>query len=293
MSNQPQPNGPLLPEVQRHYERFDEAGRLFRQAGQIERVRTQELIARHLPSAPATVYDIGGGPGVYALWLAQQGYSVHLLDAMPLHIEQARVAADAQSHAPLAGLHVGDARHLPFADESADVVLLLGPLYHLVEREDRLAALREAKRVLRSGGVLCAAVISRFASLLDNLNKRVNMFTNASEAAMIAEDLANGQHRNLTGNLDHFTTTYFHHPAEVRAEIADAGLSYTTTFAVEGPLWLLRDALDHWPELDYQQAFLPFLRTIEQEPTLLGASSHLLGVAYKKAGTSIEPSPIK
>jgi SAM-dependent methyltransferase len=171
---------------------------------------------------------------------------------------------------------------LPFADESADVVLLLGPLYHLIERKDRLAALREAMRVLRPHGILCAAVISRFASLLDNLNKRVDMFTNASEVAMIAEDLANGQHRNLTGQLDHFTTTYFHHPAELRAEIEDAGLSYTATFAIEGPFWLLRDALDHWPEPAYQQAFLPFLRTIEQEPTLLGASSHLLGVARKE-----------
>ena len=281
MPDQPLSIGPLLPEVQRHYEAFDEAGRLFRQAGQIERVRTQELVARYLPPAPATIYDIGGGPGVYALWLAQQGYTVHLLDALPLHIEQARAATDAQARAPLAGLHVGDARHLPFADASADVVLLLGPLYHLVEREDRLAALREARRVLRPQGVLCAAVISRFASLLDNLNKRVDMFTKPDEAAMIAEDLTNGQHRNLTGQLEHFTTTYFHHPDELRAEIVDAGLNYTATYAIEGPLWLLREVLDHWPEPSYQQAFLPFLRLIEQEPTLLGASSHLLGVARK------------
>lgn len=272
---------PLVPEALRYYsEQYDEAGRLFREAGQIERVRTQELITRHAPPAPATVYDIGGGPGVYALWLAQQGYSVHLLDAVPLHIEQARAASLSQPGVSLASLQVGDARQLPFADESADLVLLLGPLYHLVEREERLAALREARRVLRPGGVLCAAVISRFVSLLDNLNERPQVFDNARETAMIAADLASGQHRNPTGETFYFTTTYFHHPDEPRAEISEAGLQHQATFAVEGPLWLMRDALATC-SAQQQETFLTFLRSIEQEPTLMGASAHLLALARK------------
>jgi ubiquinone/menaquinone biosynthesis C-methylase UbiE len=293
MPDQSNVSSPLSQEAQRYYMEYDEAGRLFRRVGQIERVRTQELIARSAPPAPATVYDIGGGPGVYALWLAQRGYTVHLLDAVPQHIEQAREASDAQPHAPLASLQVGDARHLPFAANSADVVLLLGPLYHLIDRADRLVALREAKRVLRPRGVLFAAAISRFASLLDNLNQRSEIFTDPTKAALILEDLTHGQHRNPTGELDYFTTTYFHHPDELQAEVNEAGLSHSTTFAVEGPLWLTQDALAHWSDPRYQEAFLAFLRVIEREPTLIGASSHFLAVAYKEAGTSIEPSPIK
>ncbi len=282
MSDPSRPAGPLAPEALRYYQGYDEAGRLFHRAGQVERVRTQELIARHAPPAPATVYDIGGGPGVHALWLAQQGYTVHLLDAVQLHVEQARAASLSQPGTRIASLQVGDARQLPFADESADIVLLLGPLYHLVEREDRLAALREARRVLRPGGVLCAAAISRFSSLLDNLKRRPHIFINARETAMIAQDLANGQHRNPTGESVYFTTTYFHHPSDLGAEISEAGLRHAATFAIEGPLWLMRDALDRWPEPAYQEAFLTFLRTIEQESSLLGASSHVLAVGRKE-----------
>jgi ubiquinone/menaquinone biosynthesis C-methylase UbiE len=293
MPDQSNASSPLSQEAQRYYTEYDEAGRLFRRAGQVERVRTQELIARYVKPAPATVYDIGGGPGVYALWLAQRGYAVHLLDAVPQHVEQARASSDAQPRAPIVSLQVGDARHLPFAANSADVVLLLGPLYHLIERADRLAALREAKRVLRPRGVLFAAAISRFASLLDNLNQRSEIFTDPAKAALILEDLTHGQHRNPTSEIVNFTTTHFHRPDELQAEVSEAGLTHSATFAVEGPLWLTQDALAHWSEPRYQEAFLAFLRVIEQEPTLIGASSHLLAVAYNEAGTSIEPSPMK
>lgn len=293
MSEQSNMESPLAPEALQYYTEYDEAGRLFRPAGQIERVRTQELISRFLPPAPATIYDIGGGPGVYALWLAHQGYSVHLLDAVPLHVEQARAASLRQPQMPIASLRVGDARRLPFADNSADAVLMLGPLYHLIERADRLAALREAKRVLRPGGVLFAATISRFASFLDNLSRRPQIFTDSRQRAQIHEDMMHGQHRNSTGDIVNFTTTYFHHPDELCAEISEAGLCHSATIAVEGPLWLALDALELWQEPQYQEPLLALLRTIEQEPSLIGASSHVLAVAYKDEGTSIEPSPMK
>ena len=293
MPDQANSGSPLAPEALQYYTEYDEAGRLFRRDGQIERVRTQELISRFLPPAPATIYDIGGGPGVHALWLAQQGYSVHLLDAVPLHVEQARAASLNQPQTPIASLCVGDARQLPFADSSADAVLMLGPLYHLIERADRLAALREAKRVLRPGGVLFAATISRFASFLGTFSRRPHIFNDPQEVALLQEDMTKGQHTNPTGNIIYFTTTYFHHPDEIRAEISEAGLHHHATLAIEGPLWLIVEALELWPEPQYQEPFLALLRTIEQEPSLIGASSHVLTVAYKDEGTSIEPSPMK
>lgn len=293
MSDQSHSESPLAPEALQFYAEYDEAGRLFRRDGQIERVRTQELISRFLPPAPATIYDIGGGPGVHSLWLAQQGYRVHLLDAVPLHVEQARAASLNQPQTPIASLCVGDARRLPFADSSADAVLILGPLYHLIERADRLAALREAKRVLRPGGVLFAATISRFASFLGNFSRRPQIFNDPQEVALLQEDMTKGQHTNPSGNIINFTTTYFHHPDEMRAEISGAGLRHHATLAIEGPLWLIVEALELWPEPQYQEPFLALLRTIEQEPSLLGASSHVLAVAYKDEGTLIEPSPMK
>jgi ubiquinone/menaquinone biosynthesis C-methylase UbiE len=136
----------LSDDMQIYYEAGEEQTRLTSGVS-IEFTRTQELILHHVPPAPAVIYDIGGGTGPYAFWLAELGYSVHLRDKMPLHIEQARQIM--ASHPTLASLAVGDAREVDLPDESAELVLLLGPLYHLTEREDRVQALREAYRLLR------------------------------------------------------------------------------------------------------------------------------------------------
>src|SRR5205807_7475818 len=87
-----------------------------------------------------------------ATWLAARGYTVHLLDPVPLHLDQARARSAAQPHAPLASVGQGDARRLDLPAEQVDAVVLLGPLYHLTERTDRIRALNEAFRVLAIEG---------------------------------------------------------------------------------------------------------------------------------------------
>jgi SAM-dependent methyltransferase len=104
------------------------------------------------------VLDVGGGTGVHAEWLAAEGYDVELVDPVPLHVEEA---------AKLPGViaRQGDARALPVPDGQADAVLLLGPLYHLPERADRLRALSEARRAARhppdQNQPRCRAICSR------------------------------------------------------------------------------------------------------------------------------------
>jgi ubiquinone/menaquinone biosynthesis C-methylase UbiE len=154
--------------------------------------------------------------GRYALPLAAAGYLVHLLDPSELHVEQATEASRSSIH-PLASVRHGDARQLPFPDDSSDAVLLLGPLYHLTQREERLEALREARRVLHAGGVVVAAAISRWASAVDGL---VAGFLRDPEfAAIVADDLATGVHRNPTRHPGWFTTAYFHRPDELGDEL--------------------------------------------------------------------------
>src|SRR5262249_7357408 len=165
---------------------------------------------------------VGGGPGVYACWLARLGHEVHLVDAVPLHVEQAREASRRQPDHPLASAAAGDARRLDRPDGSADAVLLLGPLYHLTDLADRLAGWREAGRVLKPGGVVLAAAISRFASTLDGL--RLGSFDDPAFARIAERDLLDGQHRNPTDNAMYFTTAYFHRPEELKAEAEEAGL---------------------------------------------------------------------
>jgi len=270
------PPAEVPPEVIGHYAAGVERDRLAHGPGQLEFARTCEVIERYLPPPPAVVYDIGGGPGAYAHWLAGRGYAVHLLDAVPLHVAQALAAA---GPAPLASAQVGDARRLPYADASADAVLLLGPLYHLTDAGDRLAAWREAGRVLRPSGVVVAAAVSRFASVLDGL--REEFLADGAFARVVERDLRDGQHRNTTGHPAHFTTAYFHRPEELAAEAAAAGLRPVATLGVEGPAWLLGNFADWWADPARRDRLLWAVRAVEAEPALLGVSAHLLAVAAK------------
>ena len=245
----------------------------------LEFFRTKEIISRHLPKKPALILDIGGGPGRYALWLAKLGHSVHLVDPVPLHVEQARAAFEDGSCEALAAASVGDARELKFADSSAATVLLLGPLYHLVKRADRVAALSEAHRTLKPGGLLFAAIISRFASAFDGLFR--GFARDPKFYKILQQDLKNGQHRNPTNNPQYFTTAFFHHPDELRTEIDDAGFAATELYGLEGPGWLLPNFDKEWNDPKSRGKLLTVIRAMEREPTLIGQSAHILAVARK------------
>jgi SAM-dependent methyltransferase len=262
----------LPDEVIAHYGRGDERSRLSAGPGRVERARTEEVLARWLPPAPARVLDVGGGPGTYVEWLAGRGYDVHLVDPVPLHVEQARQAGAMSAR-------VGDARSLDDPEGSFDAVLLLGPLYHITERAGRVRALAEARRVVREGGVVAAAAISRFASLFDGLFS--GALDDPAFRSIVERDLADGQHRNPTSRPEWFTTAFFHHPDELRFEISEAELRLLEMVGLEGPAWLLGDLDDRWADGERRERALAAARSVEREETLLGLSAHLLAVARR------------
>jgi SAM-dependent methyltransferase len=259
--------------IVRHYEDSREEDRITTGIGQLELVRTQEILRRHLPNAPADIVDVGGATGVHASWLAADGYRVHIVDLASRHVEKAR--------ADLGGLgvtaEVGDARHLSLPDHSCDAALLLGPLYHLTERADRIEVLNEARRVVRPGGIVAVAAISRFASLFDGLSRG---FLFEPEFRVIVErDLVDGCHRNPDDRPHWFTTAFFHHPDELRAEVEAAGLTLVELVGVEGLALWLPGIEEKWATDQGRETILFAARTTEAEPTLLGLSAHLIAVA--------------
>jgi ubiquinone/menaquinone biosynthesis C-methylase UbiE len=270
----------LIPEeIESHYRQAKESERLSNGRGELERLRTQAILAGRLPLAPATIYDVGGAAGVYAFPLAKLGYEVHLIDPVELHLDQAKAFASSSGVA-LKSMILGDARNLDIASGSADAVLLLGPLYHLVEHSDRLQALREAYRILKPGGVLFAAAISRFASLIDGLAS--GFFQDPQFRKIIAGDLASGQHRNPTSNPFYFTTTYFHRPEDLSEEVHSVGFDDVETLAIEGPAWSTAQFLDAWGEPTLRQHLMEFLALIEREPSVKGASAHLMAIGHRR-----------
>ncbi len=278
---------PFDPDIESYYAQGGEQARLEQGYFPLERARTQEIVLRHLPPPPSVVMDVGGAAGAYALWLAARGHEVHLVDPVPLHVEQAAQASAAAGRR-LASATIGDARALSRADASADAVLLLGPLYHLTERTDRLQALREAARVLRPGGVAFVAAISRFASLVDNLThlggpgaERPAVLADPAVERMVRQDLAGGPHRNPTPQAQYFTTAFFHHPDELAAEVRESGLALVDLLPVES-LGAFTGAFDRaWADDTSRATLLDLVRQVEREPTLIGVSPHLLAVARR------------
>ena len=274
MAGPPQPP----PEVSAYYDAFAEEDRLASGPSQLEFERTREILARVLPPPPAAIVDVGGAAGAYALWLAAQGYEVHLVDASPRLVDAARRRSAAHSR-PIASLTVADARALPQADGSAAAVLVLGPLYHLPEAADRLAALREARRIVAPGGVVAVAAISRYASALAGIVQKLSLDPRFVE--MRNRALATGVHRNDSGRIDYFTTAYFHRPEDLRAEIEATGFENVQVLGVEGPGEWVANFEARWADEALRADLLDVARRLEAEPSIIGMSAHLLGLGWR------------
>jgi SAM-dependent methyltransferase len=267
---------PVDPALAAHYEHGLEQRRLESPLGRLEFFRTQEILLRHLPVAGAAIADIGGGAGRYTVWLAQQGYRVHLHDVIPLHIEQARnLASDLGVKIDA---RVGDARALDIEDEAVEAVLALGPLYHLPDKSHRVEALREAYRIVRRGGIVFAAAISRWAPLLHGiLVARVGR-VHPDALELLDEVLLSGVLPPLSpGDLSGFC----HRPDELIAETAEAGLELIDLVGVEGLGFAFGDLDARWSDPEERELLLDGARRIERVPELLGLSPHLLLTARK------------
>jgi ubiquinone/menaquinone biosynthesis C-methylase UbiE len=268
----------LNPEIRSYYEAFAEMERLSTGPFQLESERTREILAERLPPPPATVLDVGGGPGTYALWLAELGYEVHLIDPVDRLVAQAQRRSDEAPH-HIASCGLGDARELNWNNNSVDAIVELGPLYHLIHRQERLQALLESFRVLKPGGSLFAAAISRFASILDGISR--DLLKDENFQSIVNADLNEGIHRNATGQLDYFTTAKFHRPEELKSEVLEAGFTEVEVLGIEGPGWILPDFEERWQDQRRRLDLLMLARRLEREPSAQGMSAHLLAVGKK------------
>ncbi len=259
-----------------YYELGLERERLDAGVGAVELARTKEIVMRNLPPLPCTVADIGGGPGRYTVWLAGLGCRVHHRDLVALHVEQAAAAAAAT------GLEVdtavGDALDVDLPDAALDAVLLLGPMYHLFRRADRLRALHEARRIVRPGGAVFVAAISRWAArvhgvLADQLYLR---------GPGIVDELP---HVERTGELRPLSpgsfNGYCHRPRQLASEVRAAGLDIVDLVSVEGPAALLADLPERLHDPLHAEVVFETARALERVPELLGIGPHLIATARR------------
>ena len=265
------------PDLEAYYARGLEADRLAADGvGLLEFTRITEIIDRRLPPAPAVVADIGGGPGRYTAWLAGRGYQVEHRDLMPLHVEQVRASMNGS---PLVRAEVGDALDLDLADASVDAVLLLGPIYHLRRRADRLRAMREAGRIVRPGGPVFIAAISRWAPRLDGV--LLHRLYADQPAIWDAVDTVERVGWLLPLRPGSFVA-YCHRPGQLRAEVRAAGLDVADLVNVQGAGFMLTDLAERLADPAEREIVLETLRATERVPELLGVGPHLLVTAVRR-----------
>ena len=241
----------------------DESARLTRRPHhRVELLRTREIVGRFLREEPMEVVDVGGASGVHAGWLASLGHRVVLVDPVPRHVEAA-------SRLPGVVARLGDARGLELADDSADLGLALGPLYHLASRDERVLALRELARVVRPGGAVLAAAIGRYAVLGEFV---LEAGFDGRQAEHLVHHLRTGENLDEEG----FPLRHAHLAEELQAEAVDAGWASVEVLGIEPHLGTALDLVP--PELSdaaVEQA-VELGRLYERDPRARDLSPHLM-----------------
>lgn len=237
---------------------------------------TMRALSDYLPSVPARVLDIGGGPGRYAITLAQQGYAVTLFDLSTSLLDFARSKA-AEMGITLEGCERGTATDLGrFPSESFDVALLMGPLYHLLELEERQQAVRETHRIIRLGGLIFATFITRYAPIRNMACKDPRRLV--ERWAEHDRIIATGQYQLAPGGG--FTSAYFAHPTEVIPLLESCGFTTLDLIGCEGITSMIEDQLNESTD-DVWEAWVDLNYRLGKDPCTHGGTEHLLYVGRK------------
>ncbi|MBQ8957840.1 MAG: class I SAM-dependent methyltransferase [Bacteroidales bacterium] len=267
-------------EIYDFYNNGAEIGRLERGLGIVEFHRTKEILSRYI-NGGKVIYDIGGGIGMYAAWLAKLGNEVHLIELAENAVEYAKANMMQDCHFIA---EMGNALEVNRPNESADVVLLMGPLYHLRDRGDRLQAFSEARRVLKKSGLMVAAGISKFGSMtwaLSVYGEKNDFIDDPVFFNMILGEMTTGDHIRPTEYPKFVAESYFTTSEEMKTEIAEVSFSVEKAVAVEGCIWFTPHLAEKWEDEASRERLLEIVRITESEPEMMGMSPHFLVVARK------------
>jgi len=245
----------------------------------LEFIRSKEIISRYLSKDKMNILDVGGATGAFSFWLVNLGHKISLIDFVPKHIDIAK-QKQLQSSIKLESLLVGDARKLPYEDGKFDIVLVMGPLYHLKNVDDREKCLKEAYRVLKHNGRIICSYISRFASVLDGF--KYDLIYDSEFVRIMQDDVYTGIHKNINKNEKYFTDAYLHHADEIPIELKNAGFIFESLIAVTSFGNMISDVDKKLEDDEYRKTLLSAIRMVESDKTLIGVSSHYMGIAKKR-----------
>ncbi len=244
---------------------------------QLEYDLTWRYLNQYLPSQGA-ILEVGAATGRYTLELAKRGYTLAAVDLSVALIAQCRKSIAAEGLEGRVRLVVADARDLSeVVEKGFDVVLLMGPLYHLIEEADRKLALKEAFDRLREGGILFSSFLSRFGTVGDMLKNNPGWIEDQAEVRSLLErgrrpdDYPRGGFRG-----------YFAHVTEIAPLHEAMGFETITVAGIE-PAISADDESYNKLQGKQRQLWLDLLYEISAERSIIGASRHLLYIGKKKS----------
>lgn len=264
-------------EIEKYYNKFNEDKRLRSRHGQVEYRTTMkyihhylELLCDGLPEAEKgriRILDIGAGTGAYSIPLAEEGYSVTAVELVRYNL------GILKQKSSLVEAYQGNAMKLSrFPDESFDMTLLFGPMYHLFTEEDQLKALSEAKRVTKKGGFILVAYVMNEYAVITYAFKEGHI-KECLDKGMLTED-----YRTVSEEKDlyHYVRT-----EDIESLNEKTGLSRVKLIAADGPSDYIRPVLNSMDDPTFEEFIKYHLSTCERQDTI-GASSHTVDILQKQ-----------
>ena len=255
-------------ELEKHYNKFNEDKRLTRRHGQVEYITSMKYIHEYLKDMDnPSILDVGAGTGRYSVVLADEGYDVTAVELVKYNL------GILKSKGSTVKAMQGNAMNLKkLDDESFDMTLVFGPMYHLYNHDDKLKALSEAKRVTKKGGIILVAYIMNEYSVITYCFKQNH----------IKECIENGKLTNDFHCISEDEDLYDYVRLEDIGRLNDdAGLERIKIISADGPSDYIRSVLNDMDDETFELFVEYHLATCER-PELLGACAHTIDILRKK-----------
>ena len=256
--------------LEEYYSNYDEEGRLLSQHGQVEYRTTMKYIREALGGDKTKrILEVGAGTGRYSVTLAKEGWPVTAVELVEHNLNILKSKLDGTED--IRALQ-GNALDLSrFADGSFDLTLVLGPMYHLYTKEDKLQALSEAVRVTKPGGILMVAYCMNDATVIQYVFG-LNKLREVMEGLMLTEDW-----HAISRPQDLFEMV---RPEEIAALDAALPAQRLKLVATDGATNYLRPMIDAMDAETFEKWMEYHLCTCERQD-LIGASNHTLDILRK------------